>query len=115
MARCRCQSENCTCQVAAGDGIDITGSGSPSDPWVITSESSSSGTIQVVDSVTIDMVLEGTGTVGDPYLISANASTVPGGISTDFGISGAGNALDPLRLNICTYDDLVAACAPGTA
>ena len=114
MARCRCQSENCTCAISAGAGVTITGGGSPNDPWVVSSSPSSSGTLRVEDTFTIDLVLSGTGTMADPYVLRANASEVPGGISTDFGISGAGNALDPLRLNICSYDDLAAACAGAT-
>lgn len=114
MARCRCQSENCTCSVRAGTGISISGSGSPSDPWTISAPPSAAGTLRVEDTFTIDLVLSGAGTQDDPYVLRANASSIPGGISTGHGISGLGNGPSPLRIDLCTYDDIaaIAACAP---
>lgn len=35
MARCNCDSQTCGCKIIAGDNVTITGSGTPSDPWVI--------------------------------------------------------------------------------
>lgn len=78
MARCRCQSENCTCAVRPGAGVGITGSGSPNDPWVISSPPASSGTLRVQDTQTVDLVLSGTGTQSDPYTLRANVIGVPG-------------------------------------
>jgi hypothetical protein len=114
MARCRCQSENCTCAVKAGTGVIITGSGSPADPWTVNAIPSAAGTLRVEDTFTIDLVLSGSGTGTDPYVLRANASQVPGGLTTGHGITGLGNGAQPLRLDVCTYDDLaaVAACAP---
>jgi hypothetical protein len=113
MARCRCQSEACSCSMSAGEGMAVSGSGSPTDPWVVSAVPSSAGTLRVEDTFTIDLVLTGQGTLGSPYVLKANASQVPGGISTGHGISGVGNGVSPLRLNVCTYDDLaaIAACA----
>jgi len=114
MARCRCQSEACSCSLRPGEGVGISGSGSPTDPWVVSAIPSSAGTLRVEDTFTIDLVLSGQGTLAEPYVLKANASSVPGGISTGHGIAGAGNGANPLRLNVCTYDDLAAAaaCAP---
>jgi hypothetical protein len=114
MARCRCLSENCVCSAEPGEGIAISGSGSPADPWVISATPNSAGTLQVQDTLTIDLVLTGAGTLADPYTISGNTSSLPGGISTGHGITGNGSGPAPLRIDLCTYDDLAAAaaCAP---
>jgi len=114
MARCRCQSENCTCAVRAGAGVSISGSGSPGDPWTINAVPNASNTLRVEDTFTIDLQLSGAGTLESPFVLRANASQVPGGLSTGHGITGLGNGPSPLRLDVCTYDDLAAvtACAP---
>jgi hypothetical protein len=100
--------------VRAGSGVTISGSGSPGDPWTINAIPLSTGTIKVEDTFTIDLVLSGAGTLSDPYVLRANASQIPGGLSTGHGITGLGNGPSPLRLDVCTYDDLAAvtACAP---
>lgn len=35
--RCGCASDECSCVIAAGDGILITGAGSPRNPYIVTS------------------------------------------------------------------------------
>jgi len=41
------------------------------------------------------------------------AATAPvGAVATGHGIKGDGSAVTPLRINLCSYDDLKAACAP---
>jgi len=111
MARCRCQSETCTCTLRAGEGMSVSGSGSPSDPWVLSASPSSQGTLRVEDTFTIDLVLSGSGTVAEPYVLRANASQVPGGITVGHGLIGVGNGISPLRINLCTYDDIAALAA----
>jgi hypothetical protein len=114
MARCRCQSEACTCAIRAGEGVAVSGSGSPSDPWVVSAPPDSSGTLRVQDTPTIDLVLSGEGTLENPYILTGHTSSLPGGISTGHGITGLGNGANPLRIDLCTYDDIaaLAACAP---
>lgn len=112
MARCRCEAAECTCVARAGANVVITGTGSPPDPWIISATPASQGTLTVEDSFTIDLTLTGLGTIASPYKLVAHASQVPGGITTGLGITGLGNGPDPLRIDLCSYDDLAAACAP---
>jgi len=98
----------------AGVGATIEGSGSPTDPWVVSVTGFPQGALQVADTQTIDLDMRGAGTTADPYVITGKTSSLPGGISTGHGITGDGSGLAPLRLDVCTYDDLLAlkACAP---
>lgn len=58
--------------ITGGDGLNVTGSGSTSDPYVI------SGNIEVAlratQTPTVDMRISGAGTAGDPYILYANAT-----------------------------------------
>ncbi len=58
--------------ITGGDGLSVTGSGTVSDPYVI------SGDVELnmvgADSTTIDMTVVGSGTVSDPFVISAEAT-----------------------------------------
>lgn len=71
--RCDCAGSACSCLVTAGTGIAITGSGNPNNPYVITATTSLAGALAVRDTATVDMSAVGTGTVVDPYIISAVA------------------------------------------
>lgn len=79
--RCGCSSQ-CTCAVVAGEGVTVEGTGSPSNPYVI---SANGGTVvQVNDTPTVDLTLLGSGESGDPYILSAAAriSGVAGNLLT---------------------------------
>jgi len=75
MARNCCGgSLGCGCKVSAGDGILISGSGTASDPFVITSEVTSFAAAFVTqDTTTVDLTLTGSGTDSDPFLLRADA------------------------------------------
>lgn len=61
--------------VSAGEGIRVSGSGQPADPYVITAAVTSfSASFQAVDSQTIDLTLTGGGTDTDPFVLSAMAT-----------------------------------------
>ena len=77
MARCSCSGSTtgCSCRLTPGDGILIAGSGTASDPFVITSENNSFASAFVaVDTPTVDLNLVGSGTASDPFVLSANSS-----------------------------------------
>lgn len=64
-----CGSGNaCSCKISAGTGIQITGSGSPSDPFVLTA----SVGFDVESNSTFLLSINGTGTSDDPYTLSIN-------------------------------------------
>lgn len=72
MARCSCAGSQCNCVVVAGEGQVISGSGHPSDPYVITN-TGIKGALKVQDTQTLDLSLNGNGSATDPYLIFGDA------------------------------------------
>jgi hypothetical protein len=54
----------------AGEGQIITGSGHPTDPYIITN-TGIRGALTVADTPTVDLSLFGNGVAADPYLITA--------------------------------------------
>lgn len=76
MPRCGCASEDCSCTVVGGNGITVTGSGTKTDPYTVTSNIALN--LVVADTGSVDMTLTGSGTVADPTTISAIATgTIP--------------------------------------
>jgi|SRR5262245_4583981 len=99
------------------------------------------GVLTFVDTPEVDFTLTGAGTAVDPMLVSATLplvdlemtanvgdvltrgvdgvyrpgppSTAPvGAISVGTGLNGDGSSGNPLRINVCTYDDTLLWCAP---
>lgn len=62
MARC-CGCNSCGCKVQGGVGVSVAGTGSASDPFVI----SANMNITPVDNSTFNVILGGAGTLADPY------------------------------------------------
>jgi hypothetical protein len=94
MAKCNSAGASCGCSVVAGDGIKITGTGTASDPFVVTaslSQVSIADNIAVANSTTIELGKKGTGAVGDPVVLSA-ALTIrsPNGTRWSLAVSDAG-------------------------
>jgi hypothetical protein len=136
MARCRCTSGTCTCSLAAGENIAVTGDGSETDPWVISTVAS---TTSFLDTNEVDFNVTGDGSPGFPFTVSATLpwvdpaagstgmvlgkqadgswapvppTTAPAGsVFVGHGLTGDGTAGDPLRLCMTTYDDLKNAAA----
>lgn len=69
MARCGCSGSTCGCKVVAGHGVVIRGSGSTISPYVVDAYPLS---LEVQDSTSIDLHKTGSGTPGDPYILSAD-------------------------------------------
>jgi hypothetical protein len=82
MAKC-CGARSCFCTVTAGPGVTVDGNGSPTNPYVVSSDAAATPTpLGVTDTPTVDLTLTGTGTAGDPYDVHADVildPTPPGG------------------------------------
>jgi hypothetical protein len=96
--------------------------------------------VTFTDTTEVDFTTAGAGTAADPMVVSALLPLITftggnpgdvltmdatgvfypgpptqapvGSVSTGFGISGDGSGANPFRVDLCTYDDLKAACAP---
>jgi hypothetical protein len=107
MARnCNCAGQTCGCLVTGGVGIVVEGQGTASNPFVVTNVASDlSAALEIQDTTTVDLILQGGGTNLDPFILSANATLKlqqlsdvnnPGGNPTNgqvpvyVGVSGAG-------------------------
>ncbi|HEY6415855.1 MAG TPA: hypothetical protein VIX41_06445, partial [Acidimicrobiales bacterium] len=118
-----------------------SGAGTILDPFVLTAQIDVTPVLEFVDSVDVDWTLIGDGTADVPLTVTADLPwlgdlapaavgfvlakqpdgtwtgsppvTAPvGAINTGHGISGDGSTGDPLRVNVCSYDDLRLGCAP---
>lgn len=69
MARCGCAGGTCSCVVTGSGQISVTGTGTTSNPFVI----SGGGVLQVTDTSTVDLTLSGAGSGANPYSLSAAA------------------------------------------
>lgn len=73
MPRCGCAGSTCSCLITAGPGVQITGSGQASNPYVITASAASiAGTLTVQDTDSVDLSLAGEGTIAEPYVLTAD-------------------------------------------
>lgn len=114
MARdCGCAGQSCGCLVTAGSGIEVTGIGTADNPFVIRNIASDlASSFKVSDTLTLDMVLAGSGTNLDPFILQGNVTLLmqqlsdvsnPGGVPTAgqvptyVGTSGAGGHWEFLR------------------
>lgn len=104
MARCRCADTACTCSVQGGLGIVVSGNGAPATPYVLSTCVHCEAPGNIGDVLTRQF--DGTYAPGPPSQVA------PGTIITEDSLSGDGTFAAPLRVNLCTYDDLMAACAP---
>lgn len=74
MPKCNCAGSSCGCSVTAGDGIEVTGTGTAANPFVISSNISDlpiADSIAVTNSTSVELGKKGTGSFGDPVVLSA--------------------------------------------
>jgi hypothetical protein len=107
----------CSCRVVQGPGITVTGSGTASDPFVVSGAGAAPTVITVTDTPSVDMTITGTGTPGDPYVISSVAAAatptviqVTDTASLDLTLTGSGTPADPYILS----GVVLAAAPPAT-
>jgi hypothetical protein len=79
MARnCGCGNASCGCSIVEGAGVQVSGTGTKADPYVVAAELGSlADVISFQDTTTIDFTVVGAGTVGDPYIVSAVVKASP--------------------------------------
>ncbi|MFF0092673.1 hypothetical protein ACFYSF_22305 [Streptomyces canus] len=114
-----CGSRRCTCTLLAGPGVEIDGSGSTGNPYVISAPGGGTPTVlQAGDTETVDTTVTGTGTAADPVIISGTVRldpTPPSGgtslissgpdglfvtIETACGLAGDGSSGAPLAVAV---------------
>lgn len=83
MARCGCQGTACNCVIRGAGGVNVSGSGTVSNPYVIGSNLN----LNVFDSATIDLSVVGDGSAEEPYGLSANLTAGLGDLN-DVSVSG---------------------------
>jgi hypothetical protein len=71
MPNCGCAGNVCSCLIVSGTGIQISGTGTSANPYIVNSTSSSiTGMLRVSDTPSLDMSMSGVGSDADPYNIS---------------------------------------------
>lgn len=87
---------SCSCSLIVGAGLTLTGSGSLDNPFRIEIDGGFQDTFRVEDSSTVDLRLNGAGTVLDPFVLTANASVSMGQLTDVQDPEGAPSAGDTL-------------------
>lgn len=79
---CSCGTHADSFIVKSGPGIKVTGSGTPNDPYLVTSLTNDlSNFFRVQDTPTVDLNFTGSGTANDPILLVANSRLALTGLS----------------------------------
>lgn len=102
MGRCGCASNVCTCTLIGGVGMSVAGSGTETDPYILTGVPAK---LQVIDSPSIDLTLTGNGADTTPYQLRADVAVaglttiqVADSGSVDLTLTGTGTGADPYVL-----------------
>jgi hypothetical protein len=76
MPRCGCAGSSCTCLVQGGTGIGVEGAGTADNPYIITAtgDADISGTVQFIDTDTVNFTVSGEGTLAQPYQVRADVT-----------------------------------------
>ncbi len=75
-SRCGCAGSTCACKVEGGAGVDVTGTGTVQDPYVVAITDLEIGDlVEVDDTTTVNLTKLGSGTDSDPIVLSATVVT----------------------------------------
>lgn len=74
MPRCNCEGGKCSCLVLPGVGVTIEGSGSATNPYIVSADPMLGARLRVADTATVDLSAVGNGTDDDPLVLSAIAT-----------------------------------------
>lgn len=106
MARCGCTGTTCSCKIIGENGIVVRGAGTITNPYVI-----GGGLALIIqDTPSTNLTLLGSGTQGDPYILSAE-TTLEFGDLTDVDTTGGSAGYVPALQVDGTY----ALVPPSTA
>jgi len=123
VARCGCAGGACNCAVEAGTNVNVSGSGSVANPYVISAEVPcedvraclSAGDGILVDQATGEISAHVSGQAGNNLSVGADGGlvvpTAGGAVLTQCGLAGDGTASAPLRASTvawpypCSVDD----------
>lgn len=98
MPKCGCAGSTCACKVEGTSPITVTGTGTTQDPYLVgIGDISVADTITVDDGTSITMSLLGSGTLADPYVISASLD--PGATDVSTPTTGGTTTIDSTTLN----------------
>lgn len=93
MAKCGCAGSTCGCKIAGSGGVEVTGTGTAQDPYVLTLGDITIDTLLTVDDTTsVNLTLLGSGETGDPYVLSA--AVTPGVDVTSIPTTGGTTNID---------------------
>lgn len=74
MAKGCCSGNTCSCLITHGNGITVTGSGTPIDPYVVSAVLPDfSKSLTVRDTESVNMTLLGSGIPSDPFILQATS------------------------------------------
>ena len=95
MARCTDSGVTCACVVEGAGSVDVTGDGSPGNPYTVALAAAVATDLQVGDTVTVNLSLTGNGSPGTPYSITGDV--IPGTVvpSTNGTMDLVGANLEP--------------------
>jgi hypothetical protein len=90
MARCGCSGASCSCFIIGQGGITVTGAGSSSNQYIISSDLN----VAVVDTATLNMTKSGDGSAASPFTFQGDVTLTLDGL-TDVSTAGGatGNVL----------------------
>jgi hypothetical protein len=82
VARCNCGNQTCSCIITGGEGITVTGNGTPNRPYEIEAESALllADQLGVVDTPTLNLTIAGTGAPGSKMMLSGVATQAMTGL-----------------------------------